>query len=297
MKRFPLVGMSLLLCVGFAAGQTVEQKRATIKYLYSLQQDNGYIEALASPNATAIPNVRSTNAALRAIVYLGGELTRPPRVEYSLHKCFDKSTGGFVNDLSEGSRGKPTVASTSVAILALVELDAPLDPYADAVTKYLGEHAESFEDIRIAAAAFEGMKRRPPYADAWIEKVLKMRNPAGTWGKDDGIPRETGGAVALILRLGGKIENREAVLKAMKEGQRKDGAFGKAGAKGSDLETTYRITRSLHMLHEKPADVEALRGFIARCRNADGGYGVAPGQPSGASGTYFAAILLKWLAE
>ena len=50
-------------------------------------------------------------------------------------------------------------------------------------------------------------------------------------------------------------------------------------------------------LKEKPADVEALRGFVAKCRNADGGYGLSPGQPSRVPATYFASILLHWLAE
>src|SRR5207237_4193332 len=34
-----------------------------------------------------------------------------------------------------------------------------------------------------------------------------------------------------------------------------------------------------------------------RCRNADGGYGAAPGQPSTASTTYFASIVLDWADE
>ena len=39
----------------------------------------------------------------------------------------------------------------------------------------------------------------------------------------------------------------------------------------------------------------SLRTFIAKCRNEDGGYGVAPGQPSNLSGTYYAAIIRYWL--
>ena len=49
------------------------------------------------------------------------------------------------------------------------------------------------------------------------------------------------------------------------------------------------------MLKEKPKDVAKLKEFIAKCRNKDGGYGVAPGQPSNISGTYFASIVLYWL--
>jgi hypothetical protein len=51
------------------------------------------------------------------------------------------------------------------------------------------------------------------------------------------------------------------------------------------------------MLREKPADVAALRSFIGKCRNDDGGYGVVPGQPSSVSGTYYAGIVLHWLEE
>jgi prenyltransferase beta subunit len=85
------------------------------------------------------------------------------------------------------------------------------------------------------------------------------------------------------------------VVKTLKAGQRKDGGFGKADAAGSDLETCYRVMRCFVMLKEKPADVAGLRKFVARCRNADGGYGIAPGQPSGAGPTYFASIVLHWL--
>jgi hypothetical protein len=51
------------------------------------------------------------------------------------------------------------------------------------------------------------------------------------------------------------------------------------------------------MLKTQPADPDRLRAFIGKCRNADGGYGVAPGQLSSAGGTYFAAIILHWLDE
>ena len=54
--------------------------------------------------------------------------------------------------------------------------------------------------------------------------------------------------------------------------------------------------RAFVRLEEKPASPEKLREFIAKCRNADGGYGVTPGQESSASGTYYAGIILHWLA-
>ena len=84
----------------------------------------------------------------------------------------------------------------------------------------------------------------------------------------------------------------------MKDGQRADGGFGKADSPSSDLETTYRVMRSFHMLKAAPGDVGRLRAFLDSCRNDDdGGYGVAKGKPSSASGVYYTSIILHWLDE
>src|SRR5207237_94683 len=141
-----------------------------------------------------------------------------------------------------------------------------------AATRFLDEHAKTFAEIRMAAAAYEAIRQRPAKAAKWIAEVEKLRNPDGTFGSGRGVARETGSAVVTLLRLGAKVDDREAVLKTLRAGQRKDGGFGKADADGSDLETCYRVTRAFHMLKAKPADPEALRDFIARCRNTDGGY-------------------------
>jgi hypothetical protein len=126
--------------------------------------------------------------------------------------------------------------------------------------------------------------------------VAEMRNKDGTYGKGDGTARATASAAVTVLRLGAKVEQQDSVLKALRDGQRKDGGFGKEDAAGSDLETTYRVMRCFHMLKEQP-NAEACRAFLAKCRNADGGYGVAPGQPSSVAGTYYAGSVLHWLAE
>src|SRR5207244_4356911 len=109
--------------------------------------------------------------------------------------------------------------------------------------KYLDENAKSFEEIRIAAAGFEALNRKPSHADAWTEQVKKTANPDGTFGKGDGQARDTGGAVVVRLRLGTKLskEQTETVIKALDGGQRPDGGFGKGDVKESDLESTYRI--------------------------------------------------------
>ena len=55
--------------------------------------------------------------------------------------------------------------------------------------------------------------------------------------------------------------------------------------------------RAFYLLKEKPKDVAQLKAYIAKHRNADGGYGAAPGQPSTVSGTYYAAVIGHWLEE
>src|SRR5262249_51476962 len=134
--------------------------------------------------------------------------------------------------------------------------------------------------------------------DEWLKEIAAMRNPDGTYGSGDGKARATGGAAVAVLRLGGKVPHPDVILKSLDAGQRADGAWGKEGAKGSDLETSYRVMRAYHMLQTgpaRPAHADRLRAFIARCRNPDGGYGVAPGQKSTISGTYYAATILHWM--
>jgi prenyltransferase beta subunit len=287
-KRTVLTGLCLLLLVPVIWGQSAPQKQATIAYVRKLQGDDGGFRLAADAKQ---PSVRATSSALRALKYFGGQPRDRSTCANFVKSCFDKESGGF----ADRPGGKPDVASTAIGMMAVVELKLPTEPYADAVVKYLGEHVRTFEDIRIAAAGLEAIHRRPPQAEAWLEQIFRMRNPDGTYGKGDALARDTGGAVAAVLRLGGKVEDREAVLKALDAGQRKDGAFGKGGTEHSDLETTYRVMRTFVMLKAKPHNAVGVREFVARCRNEDGGYGVAPGQPSSVSGTYFASIILHWL--
>ena len=158
-------------------------------------------------------------------------------------------------------------------------------------------HSKTFEEIRLTAASFEALGKRPPRADAWLAEIAKMRNADGTYGKGGSMAHDTGGAVCAVLRLGGKVEHPDNVLRALNAGQRGDGGFGKAEGERSDLDSCYRISRAFHMMKPKPKGADRLREFIARCRNEDGGYGVAPGQPSNVGGCYYAGIILKWLDE
>jgi prenyltransferase beta subunit len=288
MRRVLLAGLCLLVVSVPVRAQSPEEKKATVAWLRKLQAGEGGFQ----PTPGKVPaSLRATSSALRALKYFGGEAPDRAACADFVKACHDKDSGGF----ADRPGGKPDVPTTAIGIMAVVELKLPTAPYEAGVLGYLGGHAKSFEEIRIAAAGVESLGKLPPQAHDWLKEIAKLRHDDGTYGKGDGAARDTGGATVVVLRLGGKVEHPDALVKFLDAGQRKDGGFGKAGAGGSDLETTYRVVRCYHMLKARPTAAEMCREFIASCRHADGGYGVAPGEPPTVSGTYFAGILLHWL--
>jgi prenyltransferase beta subunit len=285
------LAVSTFVCFVFPLyAQSDAQKKQTIAYLQKLQSEDGGFRPDARAKAS---DAVSTTTAFRALKYFGGTPSDRKGCAEFVQKCFDKDGGGF----SMRPGGKVEYRATAVGIMGVVDMKIPLAPYVDAVVKYLDEHSKNFEEIRLTAASFESLGKRPPHAEAWLATIARLRNDDGSYGKGEGRARDTGGAACAVLRLGGKLEHRETVLKTLNDGQREDGGFGKTGEKESDLETCYRIVRAFHMLKAKPRGADKLRAFIARCRNDDGGYGVAPGKPSSVGGCYFAGIILHWLDE
>ena len=140
---------------------------------------------------------------------------------------------------------------------------------------YLGKNAKSFEEVRMAIAGLEAVHGTSPDFARWNEQLQGMRNPDGTWGEGPGQAYATGGAGAAVLRMGLKLDKRDAVIAALKAGQRPEGGWSK-DAGPPDLGATYRIMRALYMLHERP-DIDRLLAFIARCRQSDGSYASKPG--------------------
>ncbi|MGH7169942.1 MAG: prenyltransferase/squalene oxidase repeat-containing protein [Gemmataceae bacterium] len=289
MKR-TLLGVVCLLLAAVPLRAQSDAHKVSIAYLQKLQADDGGFRADARAKQSELP---ATTTAFRALKYFGGAPLHREACAAFVRRCFDKDSGGF----AARPGGKAAYRPTAVGIMAVVDMKLSTKPYADAVIKYLDEHSKTFEEIRLTAASFEALGKRPPRADAWLAEIAKLRNADGTYGKEGSVARDTGGAVCAVLRLGGRIAQRDNVLRALNAGQRKDGGFGKDNTEGSDLASCYRIARAFHMLKSKPLAADRLRGFLARCRNADGGYGVAPGKPSNVSGTYFAAIILHWLDE
>jgi hypothetical protein len=289
MKRAVFVVAGFLLLVPCVQAQSADQKKATIAWVQKLQNKDGGFSPAPGMDKSSL---RATSSALRIHKYLGGEVPNKENCAKFVASCFDRASGGF----ADTPGGKPEVAVTAVGLMAVVELKMPRDTYEAAAVRYLNENAKTFEEIRIAVAGLEAVEKKSPQTAAWKDTVLKMANDDSTFGKGDGKARDTGGSVVSLLRMGVKLEKRDDVLKALNAGQRTDGGFGKADAKTSDLESSYRVMRCYHMLKAKP-DAEKMTGFVAKCRNDDGGYGVAPGEKSTVSATYFAAIIGYWLAE
>ncbi len=293
MKRFFLVVLGCAICPVAIGAENSDDIKATVRWLLKHQAGNGGFVAKADKAAGA-PSLRVTSAAVRAVHYLGGEVPNKRACQKFVASCYDQASGGF----ADMPGGKPDVFVTAVGIMAVAALKMPRQDYQAGVVKYLSENAKTFEDIRIAVAGLEAIGKPSVQAKKWLDQVEKMRNDDGTFGAAQGQARSTGGAVVAILRLGGKVESRAAALKALKDGQRLNGGFGKDDADvSSDLETTYRVMRAFFMLKEKPADPDGVLSFVLKCRNQDGGYGVAPGQPSTVPATYYAAIIRHWLKK
>lgn len=285
----PLATLSVLLASTFAFAQSPAEKAATLEFVHSLYDPvtGGY-----RVTRNGKPSLRACNGAAKAVKYLGGDLPDRAKTAAFVMTCFDPATGGFAEPGS-----KPDVAITSIGVMAAVELGVPKDKFARAMA-YLQSNAKTFEDVRIGAAAVEawGVKDCPFDLKPWLATAREFGIQKGLDPKDGGA-RLIGSLVAMQMRLKQPVHAPVSPRKFLPEGQREDGGWGKAGEVGSDAETTYRVMRACRLLYEKPTNSVKVREFFAKCRNADGGYGTKPGEPSSLSGVYYAAVVGHWLDE
>ena len=279
--------LALLLLAPVAVAQTAAEKKATLAFIESLRdKDTGAFKV--TPDGK--PSLRACNGAAKAIKVLGGELADKDKVSKFVLGCYDEKAGTFADPGT-----KADVASTAIGVIVACELGIPKDKFKGAMD-YLGKNAKEFEDVRIAAAAVEawGVKDCPFDLKPWIvigTDFAKVK----THG-----PRETGSGWALALRLGAvpTAADKSAAMLVMGLFQDDDdGGWKKAGAKASDIETTYRVMRALMLLKESPKDEKYLREFLATHRNKDGGSATEPGKASSMSGVYYTAIIAKWLDD
>lgn len=295
MNRLLTLAIACIFWVQVSHAQETRNIEETIAYLQKLQTNTGgFLLMQPKENEKLAPNLRATSAGVRALKYFGGKVPDKNAAAKFVASCYDKDSGGFANMPG----GKPEVFVTAVGIMAVPALDMPVKDYAEGAVKYLTENAKGFEDIRIAIAGLESITAKSPKAKDWLDQIHKMQNADGTFGKGDDQSRATASAVVALLRVGAELKDKDKIIKALQDGQRLNGAYGKAeDAPGSDLETSYRVMRAFHMLKALPKDVEALRSYVEKCRNQDGGYSVTPGERSNVAGTYYAGIIHHWLMD
>jgi hypothetical protein len=283
----------LLLVPSVAFGQTkeiddaVKAKLATAKWVLAREVPAG---GFALSEKDTKPGLRATNGATRALRYLGIEVPNKDKHAAFVLSCFDPATGALAEP-----GGKPDVTITAIGVMVATELGVPHEKYAKAMT-YLKANAKSFEDVRIGAAAVEawGVKDCPFKLDDWYLIATTAAGAKLLANATDGGARDVASVNAMYLRLGKAGVDTALILPYLRDGQRADGGWGKKGEKASDIESTYRVMRAVYLLKGKPKDVAKLREFVGKHRNADGGYGVKPGDPSSMSGAYYAAIISSW---
>ncbi len=266
-----------------ATAQTPAEMAQTAAFAAAHQnKDGGFAPKVGQPSSLG-----STNTGLRVLRHVGGSVPDVLACVNFVKSCRVPG-GGF----AATPGGKPDVVTTAIGLLAASELKINDSELIREAVAFLGKSARSFEEVRMAAAGLEAIGVSSPDAPRWFQQIQRMRNPDGTFGTGASVPFATGGSAAAILRLGMPLERRDAIVRAIRDGQRYEGGWSKDDGP-PDLSSSYRIMRALFMLHERP-DIDRLLRFVASCRKPDGSYSTTPGGTGDLSGTYYATILISW---
>jgi prenyltransferase beta subunit len=286
MKRILLCLLSLLaVATAGAAPLPDDQRSGTARYVHGLMNEDGGYRMSSAAGPSQLEPTRSTLRSLKVLQEDPGDRRG---LGLFILSCYDTITGGF----SDLPAGPPDVRSTAMGLMALAETRQLRGERPRKAAEYLAKHAKSIPEIYVSLAALEAAQMKPADPAAWLQAFEAMRNPDGTFGKS---PYDTATAVVSILRLGGTVQNRDAVVSRLKAAQQPEGGFaGEDDAVG--LGGTYRMVRAIRLLKDRP-DVAKLREYLAKCRGADHGYGPAPGQPATANATYYALTMLSWMEE
>jgi prenyltransferase beta subunit len=267
-----------------ARAQTAAEYAQTASFAAAHQNtDGGFAAAPGQPSTLG-----ATNTGIRVLDYVGGSIPDVPGCIRFVKSC-KIADGGF----AQTPGGKPDVVTTAVGLLAAGELKIADKAMIDDAIAYFGANAKAFEEVRMSIAGLEAVEAKSPDFSRWLEQIEAMRLPDGSFGDGPTKAFATGGAAAAVLRMGLALNRRDEVIAAIKAGQRPDGAWSK-DAGPTDLSSTYRVMRALYMLKEKP-DEPRLLEYIARCRQPDGSYSIAPGKEGSLGATYFATIVMRWL--
>lgn len=272
---------------GPARGQAPAELAATARFAANFQNPDGGF----APKVGGASTLGATSSAVRILGYTAGSIRDVPGAIRYVKSCWDDASGGFAPEPG----GRPTIDTTVSGLNAVVALKLDPKPYADKAAAFLAREAKTYEEVRLAAAGFEAIGATSPKFPVWVHEVINPnRNDDGTYGSGSGKARATGGSAAALLRMGMAIEPgpRQAIIAAIREGQRPDGGWGDAEGP-SDMGSTYRVMRACSMMKARP-DLARVRAFVARHRQGDGGYSTAPGGVADIGGTYTGSIISYW---
>jgi hypothetical protein len=267
-----------------ARAQTPADFAQTAAYAAAHQNEDGGFSAGPGQPST----LGGTNTGLRVLDYVGGSVPDVAGCIQFVRSCKVVGSG-----FAPTPGGKPDVVTTAVGLLAAAELKIADKAMIDDALAYFGTRAKTFEEVRMSIAGLEAVGAPSPDFPRWAEQIEAMRQPDGSFGEGASRAFVSGGAGAAILRMGLNLDKRDAVIAAIKGGQRPEGGWSKDDGP-PDLGSSYRVMRALYMLKVKP-DVDRLVGFINRCRHDDGSYSTTPGGQGNLGAAYFATIILRWL--
>jgi poly(3-hydroxybutyrate) depolymerase len=266
-----------------STAQSPAEFAQTAAFAAAQQNKDGGFAAKAGGSSS----LGSTNTGLRVLRHVGGSVPDILACVRYVNSC-RTADGGF----SATPGGKSEFMTTAVGLLAASELKISDPKMIRGAVAYLGRHAQSFEEVRMAAAGLEAIGVASPDIPRWFTQIQDMRNPDGTFGAGPNQAFLTGGATAAILRFGMRLDRRDAIVAAIKAGQRPEGGWSKDDGP-PDLSSSYRVMRAMYMLHERP-DIDRLMAFVASCRKPDGSYSSTPGGAGDLGGTYLGTILIHW---
>ena len=288
MKRITSIAI-LLTVLGTASATPMSRAQSPAEFAQTAafaaaqqNQDGGFASKAGGPSSLG-----STNAGLRALRHVGGSVPDVLACIRYVNSC-RTADGGF----SSTPGGKSDVHTTALGLLAASELKISDPKLIRGAVAYLGRHARAFEEVRMAAAGLEAIGVASPDIPRWFTQIRDMRNPDGTFGAGPNQAFLTGGATAAVLRFGLPLDHRNAIVAAIKAGQRPEGGWSKDDSP-PDLSSSYRVVRAMFMLHERP-DIDRLMAFVASCRKPDGSYSNTPGGTGDLGGTYLGTILIYW---
>ncbi len=283
-----LTGLICLLFTGLPLDHTAE-----IRFVQKMQTPSGgFITELPVNGTAAEPTLRTTRTGIRALRLLGGEIPNRDALIRFLNGCYHEPSGGF----SARPGLPPDPISTSVGLMIHKELSLPYDDIQQRALQYMDDQTSDFEQIRMVAPCLEELGVSVSNAHKWAGMIAGVRNSDGAYGSGPGKARTTALHAMAAIRLKQDV-NRDAVLSAMRQGQRADGGFGNDAEGSSDLESCYRVIRVFRRLDEFPDRTDDVLKFVALCRNDDGGFGRTPNEPSSLHGTYYATIIRLWLEQ